>query len=237
MWSTLGATLLSSLPGILSSGAGFGLNMASSAISSKQSYKYAKRLAAQQFEYNKQMMQHRHQWEVDDLRSAGLNPILSAGGSGATGSTGPGGTVNVPAPEVDLSGDLQSAISLFDHLKNSKKQREQQDLQNAISAEKLKQEKMKTDYIQKDPLYYSRHLGIGAAVSAPSLIRKFGDFFENDVSNYYDMSGPVLDRSLEFNPNLGRKRQRLYRGDDGKWYPHGEISPSTAEHLKRLNGK
>jgi len=29
----------------------------------------------------KRMMKNRHQWEVDDLRAAGLNPILSAGGA------------------------------------------------------------------------------------------------------------------------------------------------------------
>lgn len=44
--------------------------------------------ARRQFEYQKQMMQNAHQWEVADLRKAGLNPILSAGGSGASGSVG-----------------------------------------------------------------------------------------------------------------------------------------------------
>ena len=36
---------------------------------------------AQQITATNEQMQNAHQWEVDDLRAAGLNPILSAGGS------------------------------------------------------------------------------------------------------------------------------------------------------------
>ena len=62
----------------------YGSNQANSAAFQMQ----ANSLAAQ-----KESMQNRHQWEVEDLRKAGLNPILSAinsaGGvvSGATGNT------------------------------------------------------------------------------------------------------------------------------------------------------
>ena len=54
--------------------------------------------AREAWKHQKEAMQNAHQWEVADLRKAGLNPILSAtGGSGA--STG---GLNTPMP--DMSG-------------------------------------------------------------------------------------------------------------------------------------
>lgn len=47
----------------------------------------------------REAMQNRHQWEVADLRKAGLNPILSAGGSGT-----PGGSASIPSsPQMDFA--------------------------------------------------------------------------------------------------------------------------------------
>ena len=57
--------------GAASSAAG----MMGSAIGSRRQYKYTKK-----------MMQNRHQWEVADLRRAGLNPILSAGAQAPMGN-------------------------------------------------------------------------------------------------------------------------------------------------------
>lgn len=54
----------------------FGANSAKKAA--EQQFQNQLKLMEQQNKYNVENYQHRHQWEVEDLRSAGLNPILSA---------------------------------------------------------------------------------------------------------------------------------------------------------------
>ena len=73
----------------LFSGAGSFLNDFTGATSAgKQSQKYALQSAVVNNKYQKEFAQNAHQWEIADLKKAGLNPVLSAGGSGATASGG-----------------------------------------------------------------------------------------------------------------------------------------------------
>lgn len=53
---------------------------------SSQSANSANKLTQQQIAWERERAQNAHQWEVKDLQKAGINPILSAGGSGATTS-------------------------------------------------------------------------------------------------------------------------------------------------------
>lgn len=64
--------------------AGGAANLTGSAVSAYFSWKH-----------QKEVMKNRHQWEVEDLRKAGLNPILSAGGSGS-----PGNAPIIEAPDI-----------------------------------------------------------------------------------------------------------------------------------------
>lgn len=56
--------------------------------------------------FQREAAQNAHQWEVEDLRKAGLNPILSAGGSGAHV-----GTPGMIGAQNELDGAVNNAIA------------------------------------------------------------------------------------------------------------------------------
>jgi hypothetical protein len=64
-----------------SSAFGFGSNLLGSSLSgnsARAQMRYQKELQDRQFEFQEKYYRHQHQWEIEDLEAAGLNPILSA---------------------------------------------------------------------------------------------------------------------------------------------------------------
>lgn len=99
--------------------AGGAANLAGSAVSSYFSWKH-----------QKEVMKNRHQWEVEDLRKAGLNPILSAGGSGS-----PGNAPIIEAPDIAGASAKAVEASLGKSQEELIKAQTQQSVSSAHQAE------------------------------------------------------------------------------------------------------
>ena len=65
----------------------------------------AKEATEEQIKWERERALNAHQWEMADLKKAGLNPILSAGGQGATT-----GGISAPVPDTSGYGKAGEAI-------------------------------------------------------------------------------------------------------------------------------
>lgn len=120
----MGLGWLGSIGGSLVSGL-FGMKSASDANSAQQA------MSEQQHKWNVEDYQHRYQWSAQDMRAAGLNPILAA-------TNGIGGSINgtsVPAAHVAPTPDFAGA---FNSAYQTQSQKEIAKMQNDVAKEELR---------------------------------------------------------------------------------------------------
>lgn len=91
-----------SLVGLIAAGAQNVMGSAGGFLSSAMQYQQNKKLQDRAFQHQIRMFRNQHQWQVEDLRKAGLNPILSThSASGASASP----TASVSAPDFSNFGN------------------------------------------------------------------------------------------------------------------------------------
>lgn len=111
------------------------LNLAGSVFSGLSSKRNSDAAWARQIGWERERAQHAHQWEVADLKAAGLNPILSAtGGSGANTSAISSQPIDTPNFGESLTSGVNSAKSL-----------QLQKLANEANIQKIQSEKEVND--------------------------------------------------------------------------------------------
>lgn len=103
---------------------------------------------SKQMAFNREVMQNRHQWEIEDLKKAGLNPLLSA--------TSPTGTLSAPsAPAAAKANYAQSAAALAS-LSIQNKQAEAQLASSEAAKLNAESLKRKTDFETKDQFEFTK---------------------------------------------------------------------------------
>ncbi len=91
-----------------------------------------------QIAFNREVMQNRHQWEVEDLKKAGLNPLLSA--------TSPTGTLSAPGASAPAKANYAQSAQALASLAIQNKQAEAQLASSEAAKLNAESLKRKTDF-------------------------------------------------------------------------------------------
>ena len=206
----------------------FGADFLASNYASSKQLSGERKLLDQQFEFNKRMMKNRHTWEVQDLKKAGLDPVLSARGGAPSMAGVSGGSASAVKP------DMSSAIQA----KRLKKEFELMDAQIA----NVKAGTSKT----RSEDEYQRLLNIVERLSMPSravdsaISETKGYAFSRYIQRIIGGAGAGVAGALGLNSALSASRRtplpskKPYRGIKGFIFKRTtHRNPYTGKDMKK----
>lgn len=173
------------------------LGFAGGLLSSNSKNKANSAANAQMIDWERERAKNAHQWEVEDLRKAGLNPILSTGGSGASTS----GVSIIPSGESPFASGLNSANSVRlarENIDTIEKQ------QTGIKYDNdVKYAMAHTALLLNGLLSDSESKGLKISTENPTL-NKFYQELENSAK-----VGQLLDEQIEAQKNDNERSKRI----------------------------
>jgi len=156
-----------------------GASSASSAFGAGQSQGSARRSR----KFTREVMQNQRQWLAEDLRKAGINPMLASGAS-PTGHGSGGQTITASDPKIDLASTAQALQSFKNQKEQNRSIKAQADLDESNSAldidinRELRKPENIGAYIR------SKILGTGSTATVANLISSIGDAFTGRNKNW-----------------------------------------------------
>lgn len=162
---------------------GGALNALTGATSAaKQNQKYALQSGAINNAYQKEFAQNAHQWEVEDLKKAGLNPVLSAN-SGASASGGGVGSGSIAQSGIN---PIETAIGVWNGFEQAQNtgadtRRKNAETDNLEADTLLKQYQQLTEIAKKGATEADRKLAEAKAKEVLTLIDAKLDNIEMDT--------------------------------------------------------
>lgn len=171
--------------------------------------------AERSWKHQKEYAQNAHQWEVEDLKKAGLNPILSAGGSGAPMTSAPMAHYENPLTEWSATklAKKQADADIKQKESNSR-------VQNATADQVIQQTGLERDVFAHRVREAKAH----------------ADIAEQNLRNLKEM--PAVYRSQVYSNNSAGRRNEVdsRRGEAEMpfWETAGEVVHSAVDYGKRF---
>lgn len=206
----------------------------SNIISTGMTNKANAKEASKSRDFTREQAQNSHQWEVSDLRKAGLNPILSANGGASMGSSA---QATMQAPNVDgldTEGLASSALAykqMKAEIDNIRADTDQKGSTEAVNKENLQTQKSQQ---------MANTASAAAQINLANLYKEQqrGQNLENDkqtvLKSGYDLASPIVDR---ISGHLKNSASKINKNSVQNLFPKKSNATKIDWSKKHLKGK